>query len=193
MKHKNIEMKIYEWLGVNIFRKYVLFTWEKIANFLDIDIGYRIKDMSIGSLKKYKTLSKGFAISHAAVLTLFIVLAIIKHTTVIYWVVNMGLNLYCIMVQRYNHIRINHIIDIKQRIEKRKQEMVKYSFEQKENTKIIKPKMGVKGLSNSNTDNLDNISENIKKCEELIQQFTINNEENKDGFKVLKKTMVTKK
>lgn len=192
MRNKKTEIKIYECLGVNIFRKYILFTWEKVAKFLHIKVGYRIKDMSIEGLKDYKIQSKLFALTHFCLLIYIIILAIIKDAPVVTWVVNIIINSYCIMVQRYNHIRINRLIDIKQRREKKKQELGEYVSEQNENSKTIEQRIVKNDLSTSNISNLDNINLRIKECQELIEQLTIKNEEKQVDFKVLKKTIVKK-
>lgn len=129
MKGRNVEKKIYEFLGVNIFRKYVLGTWEKIANKLKIDIGYRIKDRSINGLENYKKLSKGFAYAHLGLFLFFLSIGGIFFSKGIEWF-NIIFNLYCIMVQRYTHIRINEIIERHNELEKKHQER-----DQKENDK----------------------------------------------------------
>ena len=118
MKSKNIEKKIYECLGVNIFRRYVLFTWEKIAKLIKLNIGYRIKDGSVDSLKNYKFQSKGFAIAHAILLVIVIITGLCLPSTLVWWIINIGLNAYCVMVQRYTHIRINALLE---KIENKKQ------------------------------------------------------------------------
>ena len=35
-KNEKVEKKIYEYLGVNLFRKYVLFNWEKVLKKLTL-------------------------------------------------------------------------------------------------------------------------------------------------------------
>jgi len=111
MKSRNIEKKIYECLGVNIFRRYVLFTWEKITKLIKLDVGYRIKDGSVDSLIDYKTLSKGFAIGHSLLLLIIIIAGVCSPHDIYWWITNVGLNTYCVMVQRYTHIRINELLE----------------------------------------------------------------------------------
>lgn len=111
MKSRNIEKKIYECLGVNIFRRYVLFTWEKIAKLIKLNVGYRIKDGSVDSLKSYKSLSKGFAVAHAILLVIIVITGLCMPSTLSWWIINVGLNTYCVMVQRYTHIRINELLE----------------------------------------------------------------------------------
>lgn len=133
MKRKN-EKKIYELLGVNVFRKYILFTWEKIAKFLHIDVGYRLDDMSIDSLKGYKTRAISFAIAHIVcfIICLPIVNGLASGLT------NFFLNFYCIIVQRYNYIRIeeieekyNKMMELKEKREQRLAKKRRDELEQK--------------------------------------------------------------
>ncbi len=122
---RDLEKKIYELLGVNVFRKYVLFTWEKIAGFFHLPIGYRLDDMSIDGIKAYKNRTKSFALAH--VFCFFICLPFLYGP--LSWIYNIFLNLYCIIVQRYNYIRIEEIEEkyvkyqnLKEKREKRQRE-----------------------------------------------------------------------
>ncbi len=113
MKRKMTEKRIYELLGVNIFRKYVLFVWEKIWKLMHLEkcIGYRINDKTIDGLKDYKYQLKLFAISHIVDLGILIVTGILTSQGIVWWIFSIGLNAYCIMTQRYTHIRINEILE----------------------------------------------------------------------------------
>jgi hypothetical protein len=117
MEGKDVEKKIYEFLGVNVFRKYILLPWAKLMKLIHLDsmFNYQISDTSINGLKDYKSQSKFAAAGHVLVL---IITAIAFPQGVIGWLVNIAFNSYCIMVQRYNHIRINEIIAKLERREK---------------------------------------------------------------------------
>lgn len=119
MKNRKFEKKIYECLGVNLFRKYVLFYIEKIWKiFSDQDIiGYRLNNFSIESVKKYKNVTKGFACAHFLVF----IISFPDMTTVSDFLFNLLSNGYCIMVQRYNSIRIDETVEKYEKLmEKRK-------------------------------------------------------------------------
>lgn len=124
MKDRNTEKKIYELLGVNIFRKYVLGTWEKLWKLFRIDklLCYKITDMSENGLKNYKIQSKGFAAAHIGLLVYVIINGILITPSMKWWVFNLGLNIYCIMTQRYTHIRINEILEKKEELKQRREE-----------------------------------------------------------------------
>lgn len=124
MKDRNTEKKIYELLGVNIFRKYVLGTWEKLWKIFRLDklLAYKITDMSENGLKYYKIQSKGFAAVHIGLLVYEIINGILITSSMAWWVTNIGLNLYCIMTQRYTHIRINEILEKKEELKQRREE-----------------------------------------------------------------------
>lgn len=123
----DIEKRIYELLGVNIFRKYILFTWEKIANLLHIPIGYRIENLSIDAIKEYKFNTKMFALAHIASFSICLPFCF----TLKGFLYNVLLNGYCIMVQRYNYIRIRQIEDKYAKHQKLKEQRQKKLAEEK--------------------------------------------------------------
>lgn len=122
MKIRNIEKKIYEILGVNIFRKYVLFTWDKLWKPIGGAPGYRIKNNTINDIEEYKTTAKGFAYVHfwisIDIIGLYFFHCIPKSSLILHLI----LNPYCIMTQRYTCIRINEILEKYKELEKRKSE-----------------------------------------------------------------------
>lgn len=93
-KNKNIEMHIYELLGVNIFRKYILFTLEKIFKSINIDVGYRIKKLNIEEVINYKYKTILYAIAHSLILFLYFVVINIYHTSLSYNLFGILLNSY---------------------------------------------------------------------------------------------------
>ena len=109
---KSIEMRIYELLGVNIFRKYILFTWEKIAKLLRLPIGYRLDELSVEGCMRYKMMTKAFTIAHLIIYPYLAIYAIFLNPTAPLWHIMLWtiLNTYCIITQRYTTLRINRII-----------------------------------------------------------------------------------
>lgn len=103
--NRDVEKKIYECLGVNVFRKYVLFTWEKIAGLFHLPIGYRMEDLSIDAIKNYKSRTKAFTIAH--IIAFFIMIPMCFNP--LSWMYNILINFYCIIVQRYNFLRIKEV------------------------------------------------------------------------------------
>lgn len=131
-KVKNIEMKIYELLGVKVFRKMV-FTFrdillfpltikmskeEKRDFFYNIASNYnlgKIKSLEdIKKFKKYLFINTGIHIWALSV-CLPNFLKVIGGTASLFTTITnltfIGINLYCIMLQRYNGIRINQLIE----------------------------------------------------------------------------------
>ena len=131
-KNKNIEMRIYELLGVKVFRK-LAFSWRNILvfpltirmskeerhNFLyNSAINYNLgKVKSLEDVKGFK--KKLFINSGIHILGLSVCLPtflkVIGGTAslsaAIISITCIGINLYCIMLQRYNCIRINQLIE----------------------------------------------------------------------------------
>ena len=157
---KNIEKRIYEYLGVNIFRKYFLFTYEKLMKLFHIPIGYRLEEKNIDGIKKYKKFLKSFALGHSMLLIMIIISIFYIKMKCYQIILNVGLNLYCIMVQRYNQIRINEILEKYQELEIRKK---------------IKEKNNIR---NQNCSNLQKANIISKKEQIVFQQNEIFNSEN---------------
>ena len=63
MKGRNIEKKIYECLGVNIFRKCLLVI-DKLAKLLHLDIEYKINNKTIEGLEEFKSKKKLLGTTH---------------------------------------------------------------------------------------------------------------------------------
>lgn len=124
--NKDKELRLYELLGVNVFRKYVLFTWEKIAKFIHLPIGYRIDEYSTSGFKFYQIKAITFAIAHLGLLAYTIVNCILSSTPIWRYWLSVLLNSYCIMTQRYNYKRIGKILERRKqrdaRIKKQKEE-----------------------------------------------------------------------
>lgn len=127
MKNKRIERRIYELLGVNIFRKNILFAYEKTFKFFHINVGYKVNELSVKGFQSYKSIMKRFAISHlfSFILLLFIIEFFYSDIFLIGIIIDALLNGYCIMVQRYNTIRINELLEKMELFEDKRKEKLK--------------------------------------------------------------------
>lgn len=131
MESKNIEKKIYEFLGVNIFRKYVLFTYEKIwklIGFKEKTIGYKIQDFSSRGLEKFKSNRKFLAKVHIfnfiLINSLYGFTALTDNLSPLLlgmWLTGNLIDLYSIMTQRYNYIRLNEILKKREERQQKKE------------------------------------------------------------------------
>ena len=130
MNNNQIEKKIYKILGVNIFRRYVLGTYEKIFNFIPNLLGYkgytgyRINDFSTLGLQKFKSKSIGLAIQHviqfSVVALAYISVAITVGLTpymLSVWIICSLLEIYSFMSNRQHCIRIDEILEKRKKIQ----------------------------------------------------------------------------
>ena len=131
-KENNIELKLYELLGVKIFRKIAFFVrdslifmltfwWKKEKRYELLYVkpnNYIIgKDGNIlENMKKFKGSLLTNAIIHIICILVAMpsVLDIINGMGSMFLIIQTSLyiilNIYCIMLQRYNHIKINRVI-----------------------------------------------------------------------------------
>lgn len=131
-KNKNIEMRIYELLGVKVFRKMAFGLRDILAfpltirmskearhNFLyNIASNYNLgKVKSLEDVKKFKKqlfINSGIHVWALSVCLPNFLKAISGTASLSTAIINLtciGINLYCIMLQRYNGIRINQLIE----------------------------------------------------------------------------------
>ena len=113
------EIRLYELLGVNIFRKKVLFAWEKFAKFFHLDVGYRLDSYKTEDFKEYIGRTKAFAIAHVITFILSELFICTPTTSLGGHLFIFLLNGYCILTQRYNYLRIKKILDRKQKRDER--------------------------------------------------------------------------
>ena len=149
MKKKgNFEMRLYEHLGVLGFQKMV-FKLEKVIHFKDKgkNINYHFKNRNIDELKEFRKFLyfNGFIhVRNTAIVASVIALqaVFLSPWLYLYTIPSLVKNLYCVMLQRYNYIRINKVIEAKEQKIARKMEMQKAKFEeaQKEHPLNIKNK-----------------------------------------------------
>ena len=169
MKIRDIEKKIYELLGVNIFRKYFLFTYEKLWKPFGGTPGYRIKNKTINDIEGYKSQAKGFAIAHFIFLICVVGIYYFFHVlTELQLITQLILNPYCIMTQRYNCIRINEILEKHKALEKRKEEKQRLLDHQQE--------------LNENADNSEDMLINVSK--KNVEQINQKQSEEKEPFDI---------
>lgn len=131
-KDKSIEMKLYELLGIKVFKKMAFFVRdivtlpltfkmpkeERKKSLYNTASNYNIgKEKSFENIKKFKKqLFKNAGIHIFALLAFLpsfikIILGTASLSTTIIVLPAMVMNIYCIMLQRYNCIRINQLIE----------------------------------------------------------------------------------
>ena len=113
----SVELKVYELLGVKQFRKLV-FLLEKLIHFRDkgVNQNYHISNYSLDEIKKFKKflfyngrihIQNSFWIVIGIILELIFIGNNVILTSVL--CEELIRNLYCIMLQRYNYIRMNDL------------------------------------------------------------------------------------
>lgn len=166
--YKTIEEKVYEAMGIKTFKKIVLNMQQKLRKSLKINDkkisgdNYFIESQNLEGYNKFKRhgLLYNFSV-HFSVMIIGGLLIVNKLTSSN---INIGLlaidglffgiNTYCCMLQRYNQIRINKVID-RLKIREQKKQIKKDDFDKE---KII-----------NNTLNL-NQGKNKVEIEELLQK-----------------------
>lgn len=124
---RNIEKKIYEYLGVNIFRK-VLLLLDSFLKIFHVDMRYKINNKTIEGLKDFRKGKVALGIVHIEMISLSIGILFINP---VYWLFYVILNIYCVMLQRYDYIRVDEII---KKYEQRKSKQVVTNTENQEDT-----------------------------------------------------------
>lgn len=132
IKENNIELKIYELLGIKYFKKAVFFVLEIAITPFTLEISRKERKKLIHTIPSNYTIKKGNGIqdlidfkkmlllnSSLHIICLFLCIPNFKSifngtanlTTYIRNTITILINLYCIMLQRYNHIRINKVLN----------------------------------------------------------------------------------
>lgn len=134
---ENLEMKIYEKLGVKKFKNFVLNLNAKATNNKKIkgnnyylDQGHGLED-----LKKFKfeLLFNGYLHTYSSIAcVVFMMGSMIPITLYPVAIASITLNTYCVMLQRYNWIRINKAIKKNEPLEERKKEKIKQELQEQE-------------------------------------------------------------
>lgn len=133
-KINDIEKKIYEILGVKLFKKICMFIYDVIYKTISLSVPKQYRkeflkskettNYTIGSIKDIEGLKKfkkellfnGFVHTCGIIICLdFIGLNIFGETPsiagVVFNIAFLGVNTYCVMLQRYNYIRIKKAIE----------------------------------------------------------------------------------
>jgi len=160
MKKENLELKIYEFLGVKQFRKLV-FLLEKIIHHKDKgkNINYHVKGLTVDELENFKKYLyyNGFIHVKNSIfvsLTIIAVLLFFDKLLLIYLIPSLIKNIYCVMLQRYNYIRIS------QRVQKKEQIILKNNINKREE---FKESECYKNLELSNKENIVEELNKLKK------------------------------
>lgn len=134
---ENLEMKIYEKLGVKKFKNFVLNLNVKATdnkkikgNNYYLDQGHGLED-----LKKFKLeiLFNGYLHTYSSIACIVSMMgSIIPIALYPILIATMTLNTYCIMLQRYNWIRIKKAIKKNEPLEERKKEKIKQELQEQE-------------------------------------------------------------
>lgn len=205
-KNKNIEMKIYELLGVKIFKKFIFRLFNTLEFFLTTKnskeaskkalynptSNYNLgKTKSLEDIKKFKKQLFINASIHTWALIWTLSMCILNSLKITgetvllpITITNLSaiiINLYCIMLQRYNYIRINQVIkkmrpQYEKQKEKIKEELSKNDAMLKNHTyKIINKKGKENNIYLENLIESANI-EQLKQYREWLSYFQIPNQ-----------------
>ena len=177
-KNKNLEMKIYELLGVKIFRKIAFslasiislpkkrkMTKEEWENYNNKTSNYNIgKVKDLDDVKKYKKQMYLNTSIHTFGLFLCMVDLLLGGADAFFIIMTL-INIYCIMLQRYNIIRLNKVI---------KKFYPKYEHQKEEIKKEVKEREVTfeELLNNSSLSELKAYRESLNyfKCAETIDE-----------------------
>lgn len=159
-KIKELEPKIYELLGVLFFQKCV-FKLEKIIHFKDKgkNINYHIKNYNIDQLEEFKKFLYFNGYIHLRNLLILLPVLVIQSIFfsplfLLYTIPAIIKNAYCVMLQRYNYIRISKLAELKKKqIELRNSKKIEKI---KENDRIQKLKQDDLNLNLEQIKNLKN-------------------------------------
>lgn len=127
-KIEDFELKFYKKLGVEIFKR-LTFKLEKLVHFRDkkknknYHIGARDRE-GLEQFKKYLYYNGFIHVKNLFVLLIVLGLRLILVKNFIifdlYFLFSIPKNIYCIMLQRYNYIRINRTIEKLEKVKMRK-------------------------------------------------------------------------
>lgn len=147
-KNKNLELRIYEFLGIKIFRKMafilmkvlnypftIKMSKEQRKNFFNSIINYRMKKgnglQDLRDFKKMLILNASihtYALLKLALNVIKIIIgafSVMSTTLVVTTIIFTIINVYCIMLQRYNWVRINDVLKRHSKTEENKKEILK--------------------------------------------------------------------
>lgn len=188
-KNKNFEMRIYEMLGVKIFRDMAFFLRDIISyplfrlvgvpkEKIDEELYHSRNNYNLGKIKSIEDVEsfKSMLWLNSSIHIIAILAIFINGFAVgeIFWLI---LNLYCLMLQRYNFIRINRFIKkFRPKYEKEKsairEELIEEDSKLLDHSyKLVNKKGKVENISFE--DYLKTASlEDLKKCREYFNYIS---------------------
>lgn len=156
---KTKEEKIYEALGVKYFKKFVLLIGYFITRRKKVLDGngsnYFLEDGTVDGMKEYIGDLMSNARGHAIAFLVNIVAAsigTISTTSIIIISVANIINLYCVMLQRYNYIRVSRAIKRKELIESKRNKNIPTVNEDNYRLKLLEELRNLKSEINNLTD-----------------------------------------
>ncbi len=156
---KTKEEKIYEALGVKYFKKFVLLIGYFITRRKKVLDGngsnYFLEDGTVDGMKEYIGDLMSNARGHAIAFLVNIVAAsigTISTTSIIIISVANIINLYCVMLQRYNYIRVSRAIKRKELIESKRNNNIPTVNEDNYRLKLLEELRNLKSEINNLTD-----------------------------------------
>jgi hypothetical protein len=117
--NKDFELRLYELLGVNLFKKAV-YKLEKIIHHKDgmKNINYHPKDINVDSFKDFNKFYYYNGYIHAknsvVIAALIVFATVVLPAALIVLIPELIKNLYCVMLQRYNYKLMNKSINKKE-------------------------------------------------------------------------------
>lgn len=145
-KKEDFEIKLYELLGVKVFRSLV-FKLEKLIHKKDKrkNINYHIKRINIDELESFKKYLyyNGFIHTKNSIIIFGMILFNIIMSNYLIFIVlipELIRNLYCVMLQRYNYIKINQSIHRLEKVIERKEQRRRSEFEKNKSLDLIEKK-----------------------------------------------------
>lgn len=140
------EMKLYECLGVKQFQ-WLVFQLEKVIHFKDKgkNINYHIQNRSVDELRgfqKYLYFNGFIHVRNSIVVSGLLVLQqlFFSNWALLYLIPSLMKNLYCVMLQRYNYLRIHRVIEVKEKQMDRKIDRKKEEFVEEKKEELTKVK-----------------------------------------------------
>lgn len=208
MKKKSLEMKTYELLGVKIFKKIVLklyeillipftvkFTKEERNEFIhSISNNYTIGEKNYDNINKFK--KKVYLNAFIHIISIIfclpdsfrIVEGMASLSTTIIIPIGVFINIYCIMLQRYNYIRIKNIMNkmrphYDKQKEQMKEELLKQDILLKERTsyKILDKKKKETNITFEDLINNTDTIEELKRYKNYLNYYLLYIQEKKDS------------
>ncbi len=137
IKNKKIEEKIYEFMGIKYFKKIIISLGKIITkdNASLKENNYFLHRLSVNSINNFKKngIRKNIIIHLTGVL--LSIVGMLFTPTFLYVFLLLS-NLYCVMLQRYNYIRVNKVLKKLGIRENRRQELSKSMTQSSQNKNI---------------------------------------------------------